>query len=475
MLRVKRVLRKLPALLLVTAFSTTSFAEAIATYQLDKKQRSLVVNNMAAELKQQYVFPEVGEKTADFIIQQLNVGAYTHILNGKVFADKLTKDLQKINNDKHMKVWFNPPPPPPVSLSSENNGITEFNRNNKELKKLKQRRSEQEDNYGFYKVERLAGNVGYIDFRYFSASNKAKLAAISAMKFLENTDALIIDMRNNRGGNPKMVQFICSYFFAKNIHLNSLYWRVPDITQEYWTLDTVTGKRRIDVPLYVLTSHKTFSGAEELTYNFKTQKRATIVGEITGGGANPGSEIHINELFSMFMPMGTALNPITKTNWEGTGILPDVKTSAEQAFNKAYQLAKTAADKYRLNDLENKLVQSQKLATELTKIEQLVKKDKVLATTQIEQSLQQGISNKLLDEHQINLMGYEYLVHKKNTNMAILIFAFNTKMFPQSFNAFDSLGEAYLQQGNRKLAHQHYKKSLQLNPNNATAQQVLSQ
>jgi len=480
----KHLKSKVPALLLLCAFSTTSLAQAIALFELDKKHRSLVVNTMAKKLNQEYVFPKVAKKSAAFISQQLEAGAYANILDGKEFADKLTKDLQSINQDKHMKVWFNPPPPPPppppanassTNMSAANKTMAEAQRHDQQLRKVKQKRRNLEDNFGFYKVERLEGNVGYLDLRYFSGSEKAKSAAISAMQFLENTDALIIDMRNNRGGNPRMVQFICSYFFAANTHLNSLYWRVPDITEEYWSNDTVVGKRRVNVPVYVLTSDKTFSGAEELSYNFKTQKRATLVGEVTGGGANPGGEVQINEMFSMFMPTGTAINPITKTNWEGVGVIPDVKTTAEQAFDKAYQLAKTSADKFRLQDIENKLVQQKKLSAALINIESLVKTDKVNAAAKVKQHLQQAMTAEIIDEEQINIMGYEYLIHQQNAEMAILLFSYNTKMFPDSFNAFDSLGEAYLKQGNKKLAQQQYKKSLQLNPTNSNAQRVLSQ
>ncbi len=478
----KHLKSKVPALLLLCAFSTTSLAQAIALFELDKKHRSLVVNTMAKKLNQEYVFPEVAKKSAAFISQQLEAGAYANILDGKEFADKLTKDLQSINHDKHMKVWFNPPPPPPqppvnassTNMSSVNETMAEARRHDQQLRKVKQKRRNLEDNFGFYKVERLEGNVGYLDLRYFSGSEKAKTAAISSMQFLENADSLIIDMRNNRGGNPRMVQFICSYFFAANTHLNSLYWRVPDITEEYWSNETVVGKRRVNVPVYVLTSDKTFSGAEELSYNFKTQKRATLVGEVTGGGANPGGEVQINEMFSMFMPTGTAINPITKTNWEGVGVIPDVKTTAEQAFDKAYQLAKVSADKFRLKDIENKLIQQKKFSSTLTKIESLVKTDKARAATKANQSLQQAISAEVVDEEQINIMGYEYLIHQQNSEMAILLFSFNTKMFPKSFNAFDSLAEAYLKQGNKSLAQQHYKKSLLLNPANSNAQRVLS-
>jgi len=458
---------------MLTIFSTNTMAEPMVMFQLDKKQRSFVVNKMAKELNQQYVFPKIGEKSADFIKQQLNDGAYANFTEGKSFAQKLTQDLQSINHDKHMRVRFTPPPPPPPPSIGTNNRQSGSQPDH--LQQLKQKRKSREENNGFYKVERLKGNVGYIDFRYFSDSDNAKQTAISAMKFLENTDALIIDMRKNKGGSPKMVQFICSYFFPEKTHLNSLYWRAQDLTQEYWTLDTVIGKRRIDLPLYILTSNGTFSGAEELSYNFKTRERATLVGEVTGGGANPGGVVRINELFGMFIPMGTAINPITKTNWEGVGVIPDIETSAEQAFDKAYELAQISADKFRSKDLSSKLAKSIKFTEKLIQIEQLVITDKQKALDKIESVFNQGIADEILAENKINLIGYDYLINKKNIHMAILVFSFNTQAYPGSFNAFDSLGEAYLKQGNTKLADKYYKKSLNLNPNNITAQQVLSQ
>jgi len=359
MFSVKYHYLKISALMMLSIFSTASFSQAIAMYQLDKKARSEIVKVMTKKLNQLYVFPKTAKKTAAFLNQQLAVGAYAEIIDGKAFADKLTKDVQSINHDKHMRVRFTPPPPPPPpseNMSSMNNAVTELSHRQDKLEQLTRARRNQEENYGFYKVERLEGNVGYLDLRYFSGNEKAKSTAIAAMQLLENTDALILDMRKNTGGSPDMVRFICSYFFAANTHLNSLYWREADFTEEYWTLDNVVGKRRVDVPLYVLTSSGTFSGAEELSYNFKTQQRATLVGEVTGGGANPGGEVQINQLFAMFMPMGTAINPITKTNWEGVGVSPDIKISADKSFDKAYQLAKISADKFRLKALEGKLV-----------------------------------------------------------------------------------------------------------------------
>jgi C-terminal processing protease CtpA/Prc len=135
-----------------------------------------------------------------------------------------------------------------------------------------------------------------------------------------------------------MLQLLCSYLFGgESVHLNDLYWREGDRTQQFWTLPWVPGTRYgKDKPVYVLTSSRTFSAAEEFTYNLKNLKRATIVGETTGGGAHPGGVRRITDHFGIWLPNGRAINPITKTNWEGVGIEPHIKVPAEQALAAAH-------------------------------------------------------------------------------------------------------------------------------------------
>ena len=198
----------------------------------------------------------------------------------------------------------------------------------KELKRI---------NGGFEKVERLQGNVGYVDFRFFGQHPIAFKAVDSAFAFLQNTDALIIDLRQNGGGSPEMVAYICSYLFGDEpVHLNDLYFRPSNETRQYWTSPSVPGPRYLDKPVYVLTSSRTFSGAEECSYNLKNLKRATIVGETTGGGAHPGGSERLSDYFTAFIPSGRAINPITKTNWEGTGVEPDIKVAAAEALKTAH-------------------------------------------------------------------------------------------------------------------------------------------
>lgn len=327
-----RLPKLLPLLLSTVIFSSIAQSKSI---EINKEQRKEVVERISNIIIENYVFPKVALQNANFIQEQLKSGEYNEIIDAGKFAEKLTVDLQKINHDKHMEVRVNKPQKYQPEQKQSSNPYLEY---------LKQ---EQKENYGFKKIEILEGNVGYIDFRYFSGFDSAKETVDGVLKVIKNTDAVIFDLRKNDGGSPEMVQYICSYFFGEKTHLNSLYWRKGNRTQEFWTLDELPAERMPDVPLFLLTSKYTFSGAEEFAYNFKTRKRAIIVGESTGGGANPGGQIEINKLFSINVPTGRAINPITQTNWEGTGVVPDVKTVANNALSKALLLAKSSAEKYR--------------------------------------------------------------------------------------------------------------------------------
>jgi len=241
-------------------------------------------------------------------------------------------DLQSISKDRHLRVRYNP------EMAKDLKEMEKNGENPEDEKKFVE--NMKYENYAFKKVERLDGNIGYIVFNNFAPSKYSKETVAAAMNFISNCDALIIDMRYNGGGDPDGVRLICSYFFGKKpVHLNDLYYRKEDKTEEYWTLKKVDGKKMPDIDLYVLTSNYTFSGAEEFTYNLKNLKRATIVGEVTGGGANPGGPARINDDFIIFVPTGRAINPITKTNWEGTGVTPDVQVPQDKALQTAENLA----------------------------------------------------------------------------------------------------------------------------------------
>lgn len=308
----------------VQVFVSTS----LSAKPLDALTREIVVEELSYLFEDSYVDAKVGRKSADYILQQLASDRYSNIIDNAEFARQLTVDLQSINHDKHVRVFA-----PQFTGPTEANGKEE-----NQQQALSQ--TEVEDNYGFREAKVLPGNIGYLDFRYFSGEQAAGKTAAAALKQLEDTDAIIFDMRQNGGGNPHMVRFICSYFFTKKTHLNSLYWRMGDRTEEFWTLDKVPGKKRPDIPVFILTSKKTFSGAEEFAYNFQTQKRGIVVGETTGGGANPGGRFPVSAGYSVFVPTGKAINPVTDTNWEGVGVKPDVEIDSDLALDKALELAR---------------------------------------------------------------------------------------------------------------------------------------
>lgn len=294
---------------------------------LDGDQRAAIVDKIAEALQEVYVFPDVAQQMDDHVHGQLRGGAYDAIDSLPAFTDRLTEDLQSISHDLHLRVR----PIPPRDISEEQT----LDEDEVRRRRLAQARAA---NFGFEKLEILAGNVGYLDLRGFLPAEYGGATAIAAMNFLANADALIVDLRQNGGGSPSMIQLISSYFFAEPVHLNSFYIRREDKMDQFWTQAWVAGPKLTEVPIWVLTSGRTFSAAEEFTYNLKNLERATIVGETTGGGAHPVDNHTFPELgVQMSLPFGRAVNPITETNWEGTGIEPHVAVPADQALTVAHR------------------------------------------------------------------------------------------------------------------------------------------
>jgi len=292
--------------------------------------KAAVVDKLARILTEKYVFPETGQKMAGLIQANLKSGTYCPISDPPLFAEKLTEDILSLSHDKHLGVRY---APDMIRLAKTKTGDAD------ELELL-QRRQGRMRNYAFQEVRILPGNVGYLKFDGFSSDPEAYPVAIGALAFLANSDALIIDLRENGGGDPRMIQVITSYFFeGEPKHLNSFFYREGDITEQYWTLPYVPGQKMPRIPIFVLTSNMTFSGAEEFTYNLKNLKRATIVGETTGGGAHPVKQEFIDDNYWVSVPYARAVNPISKTNWEGTGVTPDIQVSADKAYDTALALA----------------------------------------------------------------------------------------------------------------------------------------
>jgi hypothetical protein len=345
----------------------------------EPKTAQQIVETIQKCLNEEYVFPETAKTIEADLRRRLENHEYDKITSARKMADLLTDQLQAISKDKHLRVFYSYEPLPqhrPVKDSAPDP-------NRKEMVERMRKRG-RATNYGFEKVERLEGNVGYLDLRMFQPAELAGETAAAAMNFVANTDALIIDLRKNGGGAPSMVALVSSYLFGPEpVHLNDLYFRPEDSTHQWWTLPLVPGQRYEGKPVYVLTSKRTFSAAEEFTYNLKSLKRATIVGETTGGGAHPGGMKPINDHFGIFVPSGRAINPITKTNWEGTGVAPDMPVPADLALKTAHLAALKAISK----DLEERR-KDPKTAPEPMQVDQIKK-----AIEQLEKELANGKSD----------------------------------------------------------------------------------
>jgi hypothetical protein len=307
--------------------------EAPAAPALDAAQKQAIVDEISRLLNENYIFPETAKKLEESLRAALKSGGFNASTDALTFAQTVHVLLRDVSRDLHMRFAYNP------AKAEDLRKI--FGRSEDEIRKVRDAnlRRSQRHNFGFRKMEHLQGNIGYVDFRFFALPEIAGPTAIAAMNFLAYCDAIIIDLRANNGGSPAQVQLISSYFFDEPTHLNDLYYRAADLTENYWTLPYVPGPRPDNADLYILTSSRTFSGAEEFTYNMKNLKRATVIGETTGGAAHPSQDMIVQKDFILHLPIGRAINPVTKTNWEGTGVAPDIPVPAAEALDAAYALA----------------------------------------------------------------------------------------------------------------------------------------
>lgn len=292
--------------------------------------RTKSIEAILRRLNESYVLPEIAARMEKSIRARMQRHEYDQITRSAALAEILTTHLHEVYDDKHLGVSFSYEP---VTANAKESEPTPEERE-------RFRRMASSVNFGFEKVERLNGNVGYMELDGFINPELGAETAIAAMQFLANTDALIIDLRYNGGGVPGLAQLISSYFFSESpVHLQSIYWREGNRTEQFWTLPFVPGRRYVDKPVYILMSKRTLSAPESFAYNLQALKRATIVGEISAGGANPGREFRVNEHFGVFVPTGRAINPVTGTNWEGTGVRPDIEAPAAQALKAAHLAA----------------------------------------------------------------------------------------------------------------------------------------
>jgi retinol-binding protein 3 len=309
----------------IAAFALIAVSPAMA---LTPKERGAALDRIADLIQKNYVFKDKASAIAAELRGWKSDPEIAALTDEKQLAFILTERLRK--QDRHFSVMW--------KAGAQKGGVLPTAAEGAQF--------ERSHNYGFDKVERLPGNVCAVRLNFFAdfdvaltgdKTPAARKAGEAALAFVQNCDAVIFDLRRNGGGSPAMIDLLLSGFFGdKPVLLNRFFKREGDKTEEYTTLANFTGARRPSVPLYVLTSDRTASAAEEFSYDVQTQKRGLLVGETTYGGANPGDEFDAGAGFAVFVSTGTAINAITGKNWEGVGVVPDIAVPAAVALPRAY-------------------------------------------------------------------------------------------------------------------------------------------
>lgn len=383
---------------------------------LTTKEKYDIIASVKTNLEESYVDLDVSKKIIIALDKNLKSNKYKKITSPTQFSKIITEDLQNISKDLHLKVQFEP-----KRIAQEKHVVSEEMQLEMEKKKAMQMA---EINYGFTEAKILDGNIGYLNLRLFADIKYAEETATATMNFLSNTNAIIIDLRSNGGGVPSMMQLLSSYFFDETpVLLSDFYERKTNTKTQLFSLANVNGKRILNKPVYILTSKQTFSAAEAFAYTLKNLNKAIVVGEVTMGGANRTKRINLNDSFTISMPYIKSIHPITKTNWEGKGVQPNIETDEKEAFIFAYI---DAINKTHINN-----------------------KDVIL-----------------------NKIGYAFLKEKSIEN-AIMVFRENVKLFPNNANNWDSLGEAYFMNLDKESALKSYKKALEIDPNLESAKSMI--
>ena len=305
------------------------------------------VTTALALLRENYVFPEVADRAATAVEARLAAGEYGE-LDEPALAELLTGHLNEICDDKHLRVRAHGPRPGgpgPGGPGPRRPGEPGTRRGGEEpddheARVLAMRRMGRLDNFGIRRVERLDGNIGYLDLRRVPVPAIAGPAMAAAMELVAGTYALIIDLRRNGGGAPDGVVFWCSYLFDDQpTHLNDIFRADTGETRQFWALPYVPGPRYLERPVYVLSSARTFSGGEDFAYTLQALGRAEVIGETTGGGAHPTRMFPISRAVNIAVPFASSVNPVTGSNWQGTGVVPDLAVPEAEARDVAYAKA----------------------------------------------------------------------------------------------------------------------------------------
>ncbi|EDP72124.1 hypothetical protein FBALC1_13522 [Flavobacteriales bacterium ALC-1] len=430
-------MKRLCSIILCLIISFTSIY-AQNKNEVTTNERKAIIEKIADSLEFYYVNYDIGKQIGHQLKTNEKRGLYNDIKNPDTLAYKLTEVLRSVNGDLHLSVSHNPKK---TGSSGNNNNLDDH-------------KQALAFNYGVPEVKILDGNIGYMKIISFSNWNffeKSKSVMTSSMKFLENSDAIIFDVRDNRGGVPNLVAFLCSYLFNEEpVHLAQYYHRYRNDGYGLYTYKYILGKRLTKVPVYILVNDKSASAAEEFAYFLKHQNRALIIGETTMGAGYGVMSHRLNDRFVVYISSEEDINPITKSNFEGVGVVPNIETKKDSTFNTAKILAKKAAKDYRVE----KFKKLQTLIDAYSKINEDSNLSEIMSI------VKQCQSEGLIGRTDINSLGYDYLKSKPIISEAL--FQLNTKLYPISSNVHDSYGDGLKAVNKLEEALSAYKKAVEI-------------
>jgi len=426
----------------------------------DKAYKDGVVREVADLVESKYVLPDSAKEFADEFREKCRSGAYDTLTTALAFAERVTADLISITRDKHLN--FRVIAPSDVgeeAAGSLHHPVRYFRLRTKE-------------NAGFYKLEWIEPGIGYIDLRRFYSFDQAKDMAVAAMTFLAGARSIIIDVRENAGGSG---DYLSSYFLPYPTQLSGSYSRETGLLTEIWTRRDIGMDPRLDVPVFILTGPNTFSASESFAYDMQSRKRATLIGEPTKGGAHSVGLFGIDDQFEFYVSTERSISPVTGGNWEGTGVIPDIRVPAAAALDTALVEAKKGAEEYGWRKdagLKEAVEQMQLLANNATGLYREGKMQE--ADAALEALFKMAREEGLLSEFFVNVFAYNYQ-SAPDERMLFAVLNKGCDLFPGSADVRERLASVYASRGYKDLALVYYRQVLELDPENRSANRMIKE
>jgi tetratricopeptide (TPR) repeat protein len=424
--------------------------------------RKALIDTIATLVENRFVLAERAPAFADSLRARETAGSYDSLTTPAAFAEAVTADLREITGDSHFLLRVVEPSDVGEQAQSPlHHPIRLF-------------RLSQREHLGFASLEWMEGDIGYLDLRRFYPISESKQMVDGAMRFLAGADAVIIDLRENGGGAGESLPYLTRYFLPYPTQLTSYYSRESDFLTEFWTAKEVGAARLPDVPLFLLTSERTFSAAEMFAYDLKVRGRATLVGSATGGGAHSVDLFPLDGGFEIYISTARAINPVTNGNWEGTGVIPDVAVPADVALDTALVLARSAAREYREPKDASLAAAVQKMERALAGAETAFRDGR---TADGEMALfglvEAGADHGLINEFFLSVLAYNY---SPETDAALLVAILRKRveLFPRSADAYEALGTTLATIGEGPLARTYFLRALELDPDNRNVRRKLN-